>query len=122
MTEIHEKEECVKCGESLDVVAKTEDRKPCPKCNSTARKRTVVANEKIVIKQSGEFIHSGIKTKVSYPLLIISFIVVFVGSFSVYYIFNSELSVIVGLVFGLVAWFVGKDAIDKRSFRNSSKF
>ena len=121
MTEIHEKEECVKCGEPLEVVAKAEDRTPCPKCKSTGRKRTMVANEKRVIKQSGEYIHSGTKTKISYPLLITSFIVVMVGSFSVYYIFNSELSVIVGIIFGLVAWFVGKDAIDKRSFRNSSK-
>ncbi len=122
MTEINEKEECVKCGELLDVIAKAEDRTPCPKCNSMGRKRTVEVNEKIIIKQSGEYVHSGTRTKISYSLLIISFIVVMVGSFSVYYIFNSELSVIVGIVFGLVAWFVGKDAIDKRSFRNNSKF
>lgn len=47
MTEIDEKEECVDCGEPLEVVARVEDRKPCPKCNSTKRKRIVTVNEKI---------------------------------------------------------------------------
>jgi ribosomal protein S27AE len=47
VTEITEKEECVNCGEPLDVVAKVEDRVPCHKCGSKGRKRVVTVNERI---------------------------------------------------------------------------
>jgi hypothetical protein len=54
--------------------------------------------------------------------LIIYFVIVMVSTLSVYYITNSELSVIGCMILGLVAWFVGKDAIVYEKFRNRTNF
>jgi ribosomal protein S27AE len=122
MTEKIEREECVKCGEELDVIAKEEDRTPCPKCGSIGRKRIGVFNEKVVIKQSGMIQHETQKRIISYPLLVVSFVIVLVSTFSVYYVTNSELSVIVGIIFGFISFLIGAYAIDNRITRTREKF
>jgi len=119
MTESKSTDSCIDCGESLELYPKNTPRPPCPKCGSIKRKRNVEITEKrIRIKDSIDIIHTGERKTTSYPLLIISFILVGVGSFAGYYVTGSEMGVIVGLILGFVAWFVGKDAIDKGKFKN----
>ena len=122
MTEVKEKEQCVNCNELLPICEKAEERKPCHNCGSTGRKRTIEANEKIVIKQSGQIEHKGEKRKSSYPLLIISFAIVWISTLSVYYTTNSEFSVIIGIILGFVAWYVGRDSEILEKFHFREKF
>ena len=118
MTESKSSDSCIDCGESLELYPASEPRPPCPKCGSLKRHRNVSITEKITIKETIDVIHEGERKKTSYPLLITSFIIVGVGSFAGYYVTGSEMGVFVGLILGFVAWYVGKDAIDKGKFRN----
>jgi len=122
MTEKMEKEECVKCGASVKVESDADKRKPCPECGSMGRKRIAIFNEKLTIKQSGNFEHETKKRIISYPLLIISFAIVLVSTFSVYYVTSSELSVVVGMALGLISFFIGIYAIDNKIIRTREKF
>ena len=121
MTEKMEKEECVKCGASVKVESDADKRKPCPECGSMGRKRDAVFNEKLTIKQSGKTIHEGKRTKITYPLLIISIIIGVVGGFSGF-LAVGEMGVVIGIVLSLVSLYVGKDSFINEKFRNTERF
>ena len=52
MTESISKDNCSDCGEHLELYPSDTPRPPCPKCGSIKRNRTVIVNERLVIKDS----------------------------------------------------------------------
>lgn len=104
---------CRSCGNEVN----PQHTGKCPKCGNVGYDIGVSIVEHTDIKESLDVVHEGKRTKKSYPLLIISFVIVFVGSFGGY-LAVGVWGVSIGIVLGLVSWYVGIYAITTEKFRN----
>ena len=118
MTEINETEKCI----NSDVILPLDSKEPCHNCGSTGKKRIMEVNERRVIRESGFAETTKTTKKTSYPLLIIMFSILFVSTLTGYFTTNTELGVIIGIILGLVTWYVGKDSTMIEKFRNRTNF
>ena len=50
------------------------------------------------------------------------FSILFVSTLTGYFTTNTELGVIIGIILGLVTWYVGKDSTMIEKFRNRTNF
>lgn len=117
MTKVDSLEFCIDCNEPLEIFSSNPPKPPCPKCGSTKRKRVIVANEKVVHRETLDIIHEGEHTKRSYSLIILSLILGIVASVIGYFI-AGIMGTFAGIVIGLVSFYVGMDSTVKEKFKN----